>query len=471
MRAFFITLCLGALLAGPARAAEQRLVARVDARVELMSLIFRLAGNPEYNQPNSKSSYLDDVEQHFAPFRSHAVVSQARHLRETRGVSFDAVMSLAVHLTDVTELREKIPVVQKPARLDGRWPADELPVFLRQAREFVRDSGFARFYAEHEKYYAAAADRLSAELARRDYLAWFDRYFGTKPQARFEVFVGLLNGGGCYGVGVRYPDGREEICPVIGAGLFGADGLPVFGSGVESTVAHELCHTYTNPLVDQYAARLEPAGARIYPYCAATLRAQAYGNWKTMMYESLVRACVVRYLLAASGATAAQEAVRSDQGRGFEWVGDLSRLLGQFEQDRARYPSFAEFMPQMVAFFDQYAGEYERRAMAAPKVVSMLPANGATEVDPALTEIKIVFDRPMRDQAWSVVGGGPHFPELIGKPAYDAARQVLTLPVRLKPNWSYEFWLNRGQFDSFQSEDGHRLAPVPVTFRTRPSEP
>ena len=77
----------------------------------------------------------------------------------------------------------------------------------------------------------------------------------------------------------------------------------------------------------------------------------------------------------------------------------------------------------------------------------------------------------MKDQAWAIVGGGPHFPELSGKPAYDSARKVLTVSIKLKPDWVYELWLNRGKFDSFQSEDGIRLSPVQVRFHTRPAGP
>jgi hypothetical protein len=79
----------------------------------------------------------------------------------------------------------------------------------------------------------------------------------------------------------------------------------------------------------------------------------------------------------------------------------------------------------------------------------------------------VTFDRPMRDQAWAVVGGGPNFPKVTGPPSYDAARRVLTVPVELQPDWSYELWLNRGRFDSFQSEEGVKLPSVHVTFRTR----
>ena len=64
----------------------------------------------------------------------------------------------------------------------------------------------------------------------------------------------------------------------------------------------------------------------------------------------------------------------------------------------------------------------------------------------------------MKDGNWAVVGGGPNFPEMSGKPSYDATPRVLTIPpMRLKPNWEYRLWLNRGQFNSFMSEEGERL--------------
>ena len=71
---------------------------KVDPRVELMSIIFRLAGYPDYNQ-GRVDAYVQDVEEHFKDFREHPVVQAARKLRKTRGVSYDAAISLALHIS------------------------------------------------------------------------------------------------------------------------------------------------------------------------------------------------------------------------------------------------------------------------------------------------------------------------------------------------------------------------------------
>ena len=103
----------------------------------------------------------------------------------------------------------------------------------------------------------------------------------------------------------------------------------------------------------------------------------------------------------------------------------------------------------------------------APKIESLLPANGAEGVDPATSEIRVTFDRPMKDGMWSVVRIGSGFPEITGQIAYDDARRVLTIPVRLSPGQTYRFTLNRAGYRTFMSEDGVPLAPVEVTFQTR----
>jgi hypothetical protein len=452
------------------------LTARVNPSVELLSIVFRLAGNPEYNMPNSKSPYAEEVEKQFGRFRDHPVVQLARKLRRDHGVSYDAVMSVAVHLD--TRLSGEGPGAQadvefkpglgaKPARLDPRWEQEDAREFLKQLREFAREADFAGFATAHELFYKQAAGRLSSALAQRAPVAWFDRFFGARPRAKFDLYVGLLNGGGCYGVSVAFEDGREEVSPVIGAAEFDRDGLPVFGDWLEETVVHEFAHTYTNAFVDQFADQLQSAGERLYAGCAATMQDQAYGNWKTLMYESLARATTLRYVRTTHDAAAADKAAQREAQRGFAWAGELADLLGDYEANRTRYATFADFMPRVVEFFDRYAGEYEAHVAKAPKVVQLIPTNGAEDVDPDLSQLKITFDRPMQDGNWSIVGGGPHLPELIGKPSYDASHRVLTVRMRLKPDWTYEFWLNRGQFDSFRSAEGVRLESVHVQFKTR----
>jgi len=438
---------------------------RVDPRVELLSIIFRLAGNPEYNQ-GRVPGYLEDFEKQFGRMREHAVVQLARELRASSGVSFDACMSMAAHLTDPPELAPRAPFDAARSGLDARWPRAEAQKFVELARAFVQESAFVAFFAAHEQLYERTAERLRTTLAQEARMNWFDRFFGARPGARFTLAIGMLNGGSCYGASFRAPDGQEDLYCVLGVWMVDQNDEPRFDASVISTVVHEFCHSYTNPLIDAHAERLAPAGKALFEQVETMMRRQAYGEWKIMLYESLVRACVARYMSAQATTEQMERLYETEEQNDFLWIRGLSELLAKYEDERDKYPTLESFMPRVVEFFDQQVEETRRKVASAPRITRMAPANGASDADPELTAIVIEFDRPMKDGSWSVVGGGPHFPEVAGQPSYDAARRVLTWPVKLKPDWSYEFFLNSGKFQGFRAEDGAPLRPTHVTFQT-----
>lgn len=362
-----LALCVAAFGSPATRPATQpALLAHVDHRMELMSIIFQLAGNTEYGSA-IRSPYAKAVETHFAPFRDYPAVQTARRLGQKRGVSYDAVASLAIHVSDAVGLGERIPFDHADCRLESRWQPAEARDFLEKARAFVKDTGFEAFMAGHEAYFAAAAGHMNELLARVNCLAWFDSFFGPRPDARYEVIVGLLTNGGNYGCSVRLADGSEEITPVIGVWRADRGGVPQFRRDVVPILVHEFCHSYSNRLVDRHARQMEPAARRIFATCEQVMSQQAYGHWETLLYESMVRACVVRYVRASEGQASARAEIRRQYGRGFEWVGELSELLEEYEKNRDRYPTLEAFMPKVIAFFEEYAPKAETRHPITPK--------------------------------------------------------------------------------------------------------
>jgi hypothetical protein len=326
----------------------------VDPRVELMSVIFHLAGNPEYNQGRVES-YTKDVESHFGQFRKHRAMELARDLRRKRGVSYDACMSMAVHLTDAYELAEKVPLSPRPESLDGRWTPDEAREFLKATRQFVKETSFKTFITKHRPLYDVTESRMKALLAKEGHVDWFDRFFGARPKASFTVALGLVNGGCCYGARCRYSDGNEELFCILGVWQTDKEKMPQFTRDMLRTVVHEFCHSYANPIIDRHEAELKAAGEKIFPHSAEAMRRQAYNNWKTMFYESLVRASTLRYVRQYDGAMAGWLATQEEKARGFPWIEDLSTLLGEYETHRDRYPTLESFSPRLVTFFNEYA--------------------------------------------------------------------------------------------------------------------
>lgn len=347
-----IVIALFVVTAVPAEAQ----VVRVDPRVELLAIVFRMAGSPEYNMPNSKSPYSDDVEQQFGKFRDHPAIRMAKELRTRRGIAYDSVMNLAVHLADAPwDTRPRTPLEPRPAKLAGNWKTADAARFIEALRAFCRDSDFKGFTERHAEFYAKSAAKLSAFVGPYDYSGWFDGFFGAHPQAQFVVIIGLLNGNANYGPGMQYPDGREEITPIIGIYDWDQEGLPRIHADDVSTIAHEFCHSYVNFRIDEHLSQLKSAGDKLYSNHKKEMQKQAYSQGMTVLSESLVRGAVAYYLRSRLGEAAAAKEINDQNRLGFTWTADLVELLAEYDQHRKDYAGFDAFMPRVVTFFNEVA--------------------------------------------------------------------------------------------------------------------
>jgi hypothetical protein len=112
------------------------------------------------------------------------------------------------------------------------------------------------------------------------------------------------------------------------------------------------------------------------------------------------------------------------------------------------------------------AGSLAQGAEAArPRVVEAIPAAGAKEVDPQLMELRVVFDQPMSPRGWSVVGGGPAFPKLVGKARWENEK-TFAWSWRLEPEHDYWLSINNPSFTNFRGTNGQPALPYPISFRT-----
>lgn len=442
---------------------------RVDARIELFSVIFRLAGHPEYNG-GLVDRYTEAVEKHFRRHANHPVVAHARELRGTRGISYDSVPSLAVHVTDPPELAERVPLMPRPETLERRWSTEDARRFLDLARDFATETAFVEFLGRQEHLCRGVTARTARTLRDEARLEWFDAFFGVPFDGTFVVSLAMLNGPNCYGARVRPSASAAELHCILGIWATDDRGVPRFDSDMIATVVHEFVHSYTNPIVDAHADALERPGTIMFPWVEESMAAQAYGTWRIMMYESVVRACVIRYLTSTGHGSNAVAALEREKERQFLWIAELDAKLAEYERNRKDYANFASFFPQVVSFFSQYApgfaAEREARSRRVPKVVKMTPANGSTDVDRSTDKMTIVFDRDMSDSSWSVVGQGPHFPKLPRHVHY-VDKRTFVIPLRLKPDWDYSFYLNSARYHGFKSAEGVALEPVAVKFHTR----
>jgi beta-lactamase regulating signal transducer with metallopeptidase domain len=185
-----------------------------------------------------------------------------------------------------------------------------------------------------------------------------------------------------------------------------------------------------------------------------------------------------------------------DMGKGMSWTGQLpadkSRKASWTDKRTCRLPvslsqgeayriginskSFNNFtsksgkpaLPAVILFTTKGASDEVKQQIAVPKIVTLEPANGATDVDPAITQLKVTFDIPMGDgMSWT--GGGESFPTTSeGQQAeWSEDHLTCTLPVKLQPGHSYKLGINSPNHRNFQSSFGVPAEAVVYEFTTR----
>jgi hypothetical protein len=348
-----------------------KITIEVDPRVELIGIVFRLAGNPEYNDGTLKP-YATAIERHFGDFDNHPVVRMAVRLRNTRLMSCDGPMSLAVHIDRNYRLQKTAE--QWPPKLDYRWEKEETVEFLEKLRQFAVETKFDEFFKAQGPIYEqgirpcssimkqekVAKDQSGLEFVKflsADVGEWLSSFFGIEDPGDLRLVLGFVSAFANYGVRFE-TDGTSEKYAIIGMRPFDQANTIIFLPQQVVTAVHELSHSFANPVVEKYMHRLQPAGERLFAAHEAAMRMIGYQKWESVMYETAVRACVVSFVRQSIVDPRFMDFVlKNEVGHGFVWTEEMGNFLKTYENQRDKYPTFESFFPEFVDFLNEYTSK------------------------------------------------------------------------------------------------------------------
>ncbi len=295
-----------------------RLPVAVDRRVELVSIIFRIAGRPRYTL--QATPYAKAVDAKFGGWRNAPVIALTN--RPESPASYELGPNLGVHLDD--KLRPRRSLDPLPPTLK-RWTGLDA-AYVDAVRAFATETAVDDFLTSQLDYITKveAADR--AFYDRYDLLGWFDRVFGPRAHTKFQLVPGLLNGPMDYAARVELPDGSDEIYVVAYLEQPDEAGVPSPTAASVPFVVHELCHSYTNPIVDAALDQIQPIAVPAIAKVANKMAAQAYNTDAIVLEESVVRALVVLWVRDQDPSLADAE-IATQEKLGFVWTRALADAL------------------------------------------------------------------------------------------------------------------------------------------------
>ncbi|MCT4581150.1 MAG: DUF4932 domain-containing protein [Flavobacteriales bacterium] len=331
---------------------------KVDKRVELLSIIFRLAGSHEYSQ-NLFPKYVESIESHFGKYKNHDLIKFVKDELLEDGIGFSSVMSMAIHITEPPIIKPiSIPFPCKS--LEEPWEKESSIKFLKLLNEFYADADCETFFSKNKELYKTASNRFKKVYQQLD-LEWYQNFYGAKPKGEFRIINALGNGGANYGPKIFTKNGNEVIYAIMGT--WSVDSLSIPNYEIDEyfpTLLHEFNHSFVNHLVEIYRSELQKSGTIIFDKIKNEMNKQAYGNWKTMYDEALVRAAVVKYMKDHDYDKKTIENELDEQLiSSFLWTDELVMELERYDNNRYKYPSLGSFMPEIIKFFNLIAPKIE----------------------------------------------------------------------------------------------------------------
>jgi len=442
---------------------------KVDLRVELLSIVFRLAESHEYSSKDFVQ-YVDHIEEHYDPHKNHPLINFIKKVRDEDSLGYDRIMNMAISISPPPNMQ--LLNLANQGTPEG-WKKTTTKTFLKLLNEFYRDSNSEQFFAEQAAMYQKVAQRFRHSYDDLN-LNWYQSFYGQQPKGAYRLVNAVGNGGHNYGPNVQLADGTTIIYGIIGAWTMDKSGLPIYEKkDYFSTILHEINHSFINHLVAGYAKDLSDSGRLLFNKLEPQMSRQAYTKWQTMFSEALVRAAVIKYLNDHDATTEEIERELAEQlDSGFVWTAELVNELERYSKNRKQFPTLESFMPEIVGFFRHTTMNIDKLvntvADQKPRVVSVTPdINQSTDVDPDISRITFTFDRVMRG-SYSF-----HFGKK-GREAYPAIDQVsfaddrksVTIEISLVPDKDYQLVLTGL---GFKSLTGFGLVEHELNFKTTSS--
>lgn len=376
-------------------------------------------------------------------------------------------MAFALHLRWEHDTLTLNRDVQEEANYRGRWPERFETEFLSLLNDFYRKSRFHQFFTGHQKLYAQTVQAMQEILNEIDF-QWFQKFFvppaADVEKTSYHVILSILNGPNNYSVQNMLASGRCQMFSVTGCCRSNEDNEPTYQKNtLLPIIVHEFCHSYCNPLNEEFWNLLEPGASKVFELVAPKMAQMAYPNPMLMLNETFVRASVICYMAAHNPEQETEDLLKDEETISFILIRDYVQALHNMEQHRDLYPTMHAFMPQFKETLQNYDfSKYKEQQEAFLKECAHLTCcltDGQKDVPVGEQTITITFDKPMVPAIALGYGrlGAEAFPEFVKHDgefyAWSSDHRILQVFVKLEAAKQYSICILG---DYFNTEDGHR---------------
>lgn len=230
--------------------------------------------------------------------------------------------------------------------------------FFGQLNRLYSDIRFDQFLTDNQYVYEKARGEVVKNLPEARFIPTLERYYGATKHDYYLVVNPFFKSE--WGMGWEVPTNAGtdiyNITAPFKKAVLAKDGRvvsPGFDdpANIRRLSVHEFGHSFVNPLANQpdFRKQIEQFNSLYAPIKGQ----EQYDNWHTQFCEYVVRAGEIR--IARTMQNEADAKGIEQQNVNWRYLPHFVRQLERYEQNRTMYPTFAAFLPSLIASLAELA--------------------------------------------------------------------------------------------------------------------
>jgi hypothetical protein len=317
----------------------------IDERIET---IYSIAFLDNYFLVNNHDNlYKSKLTNHFKALKNHKAVALFDTLSKKHVFNFNNVTDWVLQFGEFPELN-KVREVINPDSFDESKRDYLIKKFKKELISFNQDSLFQAYLIEVKELNEKVINQVKQSKSIQHLPAYLEKYYGTELGSYNLILSPLVHSGGFNSKFIA--DGKIEVYAIIGPNGE-IEHIPYFEKEYleMDMILHEFGHSFVNPLTEKFQKEIETIKEKYYnESLKKDGKAQAYGKWKYLFNELIIRAITIRIANEYFGTEKAKELLNYEKSIGFSLVENIVEILKEYENTREKYSKFGEFYPILI---------------------------------------------------------------------------------------------------------------------------
>ncbi|AZI56354.1 DUF4932 domain-containing protein [Epilithonimonas vandammei] len=252
--------------------------------------------------------------------------------------------------------------------------------FAEQLREFYIERNLGKFFKDQSHFIEGAKNEVRKNIPA-SYMSKMEKYYGQKFLA-YRFWINPLDimpniPVFWHGNGPMIKSDKGQIANMISSPYLPLEkknnikDYKEFGFNHPETlnflITHEFGHSFVNQHLGQYEDRINQSSNLMSEALVDKMAMHGYSYWPSCVAEHIVRTGEIRIALA-DGNQKLAESLRKQHMNDYSFVliPEFEKKMEVYENNRKKYKSFKEFIPELLTVLDETSVEEVRTKLGLP---------------------------------------------------------------------------------------------------------